>query len=245
MKLVIVFLFLVVSFSAFSQPIILEDYNWPITDITFRGHKKEDLFRSMNREEVRLKDSICSNRAHVWAYDFHRKQDLDTAKIFFFFTKENGRQGWKTWWYHVAPVINERHQLWVMDAGFPEMIKGPMLTQDWLKNFSDGGKCKEIRMGDNELIEKIYTARVFPEKTSYGKYDCYYSIAPAGYWTPKHLAMNLLGQDEAGNPVNFSREAIHENEVYEACLETSTSKLGWILGEGHKKCRRYLRNELL
>lgn len=228
------------SLSSLAQGISLPDFRWEVTDISQKGLNKEEMFRTMNRTFVRLNDSICSNRAQVWAYDFKRHYQINTAKIFLFFTSKNGTYGNVTWWYHVTPAINERGKLYTMDAGFPSRVKSPLAIKDWLKEFTKEESCKEIRIGENELIEYIYKERVFPIKTSYGNYGCYYVVAPEGYWIPGGLAKNMLGYDENRRPVNYSREELNQNEVYQACLEVSTSPIGWALGEGHRKCRGYL-----
>lgn len=223
-----------------AQDISLPDHPWTLSDISSRDLKSEQLFKGMNRSLVRLKDSICSNRAQVWAYDFKRKQEIDTGKIFLFFTLQNGQYGSQTWWYHVSPVVNESGNVSVLDAGFPHLIDGPLKKEEWFKVFTRQEQCRELRLGENELIEKIYNAEVFPEISSHGKFDCYYHIAPAGYWTPYQLGLNLLGYDEDRNPVNFIRSEINEDEVYWACLEASTTPMGWTLGLGRKKCQKYM-----
>jgi hypothetical protein len=90
-------------------------------------------------------------------------------------------------------------------------------------------------------VEHIFKAAVYPEETSYGKYDCYYKVVPAGYWTPNAVAMNLLGRNSYGTPVSYNREEIDQDEVYSACIEATTNSFGRILGSGKKKCKKYLQ----
>lgn len=235
MKLILT-LIMFLNFSVLAGPIILDDHDFKLTDIASLNIDKKDLFGLMDRTIVRTQDSICSNRAQIWGYDYKRKQKLDSGKIFLFFTS----QTYTYWWYHAANVINEKGKFWVMDAGFPNRIKGPLLLKDWLKEFNGAAQCKRIRLGDNELLEKIYSESLFPTKTSYGSYGCYYIISPATYWTPNQIAMNMLGRDSNGNPVRYSKETIDKNDVYEACLETSTDPIGYALRLGHRICRGYL-----
>ena len=244
MKYVMSLLFLS-SLPAFAQTITLDEFNYPVIDVKSRGLSKEELFKSMNRTLVRHQDSICSNRAQMWAFDFKRKFDLDSPKIFLFFTPKNSRTGgWLTgisWWYHVSPMINEGGQFFVMDAGFPGHIKSPLLLKDWLTKFT--GKdhvCKEIRDGEDDLVSLIFKEQTFPQETKYGKYDCYYKVVPAGYWVPGQVAKNILGRDEAGRPVRLDRTLIEEKEVFEACLEASTTPAGWAWGNGYSKCNWYM-----
>lgn len=221
----------------YAQDVILKDYSWKLTDIADRGFTKETFFNQIDRSFVKIGASICSNRALLWANDFKRLHDIDSAKIFLFYTKITGEVGRKTWWYHVAPIVNEKGQQWVMDAGFPDKISGPQTKADWLKSFISNTNCKEIKSGEDELIENMFKERVFPQRTPYGKYDCYYRIAPGPYWTPAAVAKNLLGQNEFGQPIQFERNEIQPQEVYEACVEATTSKLGRVLGGNVKECK--------
>ena len=232
---------LLLSTSAFTQNIYLKDFkDWSITDISGLGHKKEKLFSQMNDELVKVGGSICSNRAMVWAWDFKRFYNVDAAKIFLFYTKKKAGFGEITWWYHVAPVVNENGTLFVMDAGFPGFIERPKTINEWLESFAHSTRCKEIQSNETELIEKMFDGYVFPKTTSYGTYDCYYKLTPAGYWTPTSVAQGLLGVDEDGKKIDYRRESMDIEEVYEACTEAVTSKLGWAVGAGKTKCKKYL-----
>ncbi len=228
------------SFSASAYK--LPDYNnWELTDLANKNISKEELFKNMDRDFIKVGQSICSNRAHMWTFDFKRQYDIDAAKIFLFYTKKTGEVGRKTWWYHVAPVINENNNLFVIDAGF-YAIQKPLSTKEWLHSFIGSNKCKEIMAGEDELIERMFSGAVFPETTSYGTYDCYYKITPAGYWTPASVATNLLGRNYSGVPTHYVRDEIDSDEVYAACTEAVTNPIGRILGSGKKKCKKYLEN---
>jgi hypothetical protein len=176
----------------------------------------------------------------MWVYDFKRKKNIDASKIFLFFTEKTGHQGRITWWYHVSPIINEKGNMWVMDAGFPGAINAPLSVSGWLKHFAATDNCKEIKASETDLVEHIFQAGVYPEQTSHGKFDCYYKIVPAGYWTPNSVAMNLLGRDSTGTPVSYNREEIDQDEVYSACVEATTNPIGRLFGGGKKKCKKYL-----
>lgn len=240
MKSFIFLSLMVLSSMSFAQEILLNDYDWKLTDIASKGLSKEDLFSKMDVNFVKPGSSICSNRALMWANDFKRDHDLNTAKIFLFYTSLRSENSDKVWWYHVAPIINEAGNMWVMDPAFRGFIKSPLPVEGWLQKFAKSTNCKEIRLGENELIEMIYRERTFPFETSYGRHDCYYKIAPHGYWTPNSLAMNLLGVDYNGRPVRHERLEINRDELYTACLEATSSKFGRTFGSGKKECRKYI-----
>lgn len=241
MKSIVMAIALGISASSFAQEIILPDFqNWKMTDIATKGYKKEELFSNMNRDLIKVGASICSNRALVWAYDFKRNQNIDTGKIFLFYTKKTGEVGQKTWWYHVAPVINEKGTIYTMDPGFPSSIRTPITPMDWLKKFAGSTNCKQIRANETDLIERMFDGYVYPQTTSYGSYDCYYLYTPGGFWTPSTVAKGLLGVNEDGTPVRHVRDDIDADEVYEACVEAVTSSVGRVFGGGKKRCKEYL-----
>lgn len=237
MKLAIALL--LVSVSAFSADLKLKDYQWTVTDIASKGLKKEVLFSRMDREFVKPSKSICSNRALMWANNFKNEYNLNTAKIFLFYTKKKGEVSLKTWWYHVSPVVNENGNLWVMDAGFGSWINQPLTKEEWLFKFANSNNCKEINANETELVEMIFNGQVFPHQTSYGYYDCYYKFVPHTIWTPEVLATNLLGRDSDGRPARMERDEIDSNELYQACIEATTSSIGYAMGTNKKECKRY------
>ncbi len=230
-----------ISLSAFGAEIKLKDYEWYLPDINSRGLTKEALFKSMDRKFIKPSKSICSNRALMWANDFKRIYNLDTGKIFLFYTKINEEPGVKTWWYHVAPVVNERGNLFVLDAGFAGWVTSPMIPGDWLKKFAESTNCKEIQSHETELVELIFRERVFPRDTSYGNYDCYYKVVPHTLWTPEIVAQNLLGRDAEGRPVRVERPEINKNELYQACIEATAGRFGRVLGSSKEPCEAYIK----
>ena len=226
--------------TSFAQDIPLPDYNWSTDDIAAKGLTKEALFKSMNRDLIKVGKSICSNRALLWLHDFKRNYNVDGSKLFLFYTGKTGDAGAKTWWYHVTPLIVEKGLEYTMDAGFSADIKSPLLINDWVKKFTGSTNCKEIKANETDLVDLMFRGHVFPETTKYGKFDCYYKKVPAGYWTPAHVAQNLLGVTEAGGPVTYERPEIDVDDVYSACKEAVTGPIGYALGGGAKKCKKYL-----
>lgn len=224
---------LLLSSSVFAQTVTVPDYNFVVRDIRERNLSKETIYQKMNRTLVRSKDSICSNRAHVWGWDFHINE-IDSPKIFLFFTAATGRFDGVTWWYHVSPLINEDGKLWVMDAGYPSKVSSPLSIKEWMKTFN-GVKsvCKEIRSTDTDLIELMKSGNTFPEQTRHGKFNCYYRITPPGYWTPSQIAKNIFE--------DFNRDTIDEDEVFSACIETATTPIGYLFRK-KGQCRHFLAN---
>jgi hypothetical protein len=238
MKFIVVLL--LASFSALAADLKIKDFNWNMTDIASRGLTKEALYSRMDRDFVKPGSSICSNRALMWANDFKQKNNLDTGKIFLFYTKKKGAVSLKTWWYHVAPVINEGGKAWIMDAGFPGWFNQPLTKEEWLLKFTTSTNCKEINSNENELIELIFQGQVFPHESSYGNFDCYYKLAPDAVWTPEILAQSILGTDQRGTPVRIDYSTIDNDQLYQACLEATSSAFGYAFGASKEQCKAYV-----
>jgi hypothetical protein len=231
---------LTLSLSTLAAPLKIKDYDWMMTDIQSRGLNKETLYKRMDRKFINLDSSICSNRALMWANDFKRFYSIDTGKIFVFYTQKKFESSLSTtWWYHVAPVVNEGSRVWVVDAGFPGFINGPLVIEDWLKKFTNFSNCKEINARETELVEYVYGSSLFPKFTSYGAHNCYYKIVPHTFWTPAQVAENLLGKRKDGSPVRVERDEIDPRELFQACAEATTNKLEYALGTNRKECKEY------
>ena len=231
---------LLVTGVVFAQDITLRDYNYTVTDVARRGLTKERLFQGMDRTFLKIGDSICSNRALVWAYNFERQYRIDTAKLFLFYTDKTGEAGDKTWWYHVTPLVNENGQLWALDAGFPGSVRRPLTIREWLTRFAGSTNCKELTLETDDLTELIFNKRRFPSTTRHGSYDCYYRVTSAPFWTPNTVAQNMLGRNRDGRPGTYLRDEIKEGELLQACKEASTTQLGGLFVNKEKRCREYL-----
>lgn len=240
MKRGLTFFILILSWAVNAQDLYLSDYNHTVTDIARTGLTKEGIYSSMERKFIKLGSSICSNRALIWAYDFERKHQINTAKMFLFYSEKTGEAGKKVWWYHVTPLVNENGVLWALDAGFPSMFNQPLQPKEWLIKFAGTSNCKEIKNSDTDLIETIFTERRFPSVTRHGTFDCYYRITSDSYWTPEAVAQNLLQRDRRGRFMNYSRESIQVDELMQACMEASSTPIGGIFNDQKNKCREYL-----
>lgn len=240
MKLFSAVILVLISLSAFAQT-TLPDFRYNMTDISQRGETPDTLFAKLNRKIVKTGSSVCSNRALMWTYDMKRFQNIDAGKIFLFYTGKNGEIGSKKWWYHVAPVVNDKGQVWVIDGGFPGYVKKPMLVTEWLTKFVNTSNCKMINANERDLFERMHKGRMYPEYTpQYGAVDCYTYVAPGPFWTPATVAMGVLQADAEGTPIRFTRDQYDMDELLQACKEAAAGRLGTVLGGQKKKCKEYL-----
>jgi hypothetical protein len=213
-----------------------------VSDLAQKGLSKERIFRKMQDRLIKYDQSICANRAHMWSYDFQRFFQVDSAKIFIFYTPKTSRASGENWWYHVAPVVNDEGKFYVMDRVFHN---SPATVDQWLQGLNGSlKKCYEIKNEDVDLIQRMFITMPFPETTFRGKYSCYYKIVPVGIWFPVGIAFDLLGTDQSGSVINFKRnELIPEEEVLQACMEANArdSRDNTISMDTKKRCEEYLR----
>lgn len=239
MKAMLLVLSFVMVLPALAQDLYLNDYNYTVSDVSRYGQSKDSIFEALNRKLVRRGDSICSNRALVWGRQLEKDYGVNSAKIFVFYSEKTGEVGDKTWWYHVAPMVNDRGSLWVVDGGFSRMVKRALTRDEWLKKFVGSTQCKPLEAADEVLIQNMFTMQRFPSQYNGNVYDCYYRIASAPYWTPATIAQHMLGRNAQGEPVNFYRDRFHEGELMSACLEVASSG-GLFSSSKKKRCRKFL-----
>lgn len=141
------------------------------------------IFRSFN-PDARSK-SQCYNRAHVWAYESKREFNLDSMKVFMFFTSKYIRDYNYYWWFHVAPgtlvQTPEGPSERVLDPAF---MKAPVPTQTWTNYF-------------------VKPKPVCPVVTRYQDYSehqyeqyCYLIKVPMYYWQPRDIESVSNGKPE-------------------------------------------------
>jgi hypothetical protein len=105
----------------------------------------KNYFDESRRKE---KESQCFNRAHVWSYEWFKKHNFNSSKIFIFFTRKFIREHNFTWWFHVAPYvhvsINRITRERVMDMKY---ASGPLMIKDWTKRFikTDNPGCLTVQ----------------------------------------------------------------------------------------------------
>jgi hypothetical protein len=224
----------------------IPDYDYQVTDIAHKGLTKEQLFSTMDQKMMSMKNSICANRAHVWAYDFSRKYNVKSGKIFIFFGKSIWtKEDKKGWMYHVAPYIVENGQEWIMEAGYPSEVKKPLQLKEWVENETygriSGDDCLEISDDDTDLTPYFYNRQTLPEVRN-GKPGarCYIKKVPGYYWFPMNIAQHELGRDENGKPMSYDPKNYSIDDVLNACIEASSTSVGRIFGGGKGKCKKYL-----
>jgi hypothetical protein len=230
----------IMPFSAFAANLHFETFpDQTLPDVLDYRVTKEQLYQQLETKTLKLGNSQCFNRAHVWNMDMKLNHRLETGKLFMFYTGKTGRVGRTDWWFHVAPLINEGGIEYVIDGGFPGDINGPLTVDQWVHNFTNTTNCKVIHPDDRQIFEWMFTNHQFPDQYQGKQYDCYLAKTPSAYWGPAAVASAALGQNEAGKTGNYRKTILDRKEVYSACIEASTTKLGGWLGTGKAKCKRF------
>jgi hypothetical protein len=85
------------SHSKTSTKLTEEDYS--PSELT--ENQTSDLFKSFRKGARGI--SQCYNRAHIWVYESKKSFDINSMKVFLFFTKKFIRERDYKWWFHVAP----------------------------------------------------------------------------------------------------------------------------------------------
>lgn len=133
--------------------------------------------RYFRESRIKHKESQCFNRAHVWSYEWYKKRQFYSSKIFLFFTRKFIREHKFEWWFHIAPYVHVAYgseiKERVMDMKY---TRQPSTVVDWVKHF--------IKVDDPKCITvKTYSDYAnFPENG-----NCYVMRASMYYYWPLDL----------------------------------------------------------
>lgn len=121
-------------------------------------------------------DSQCYNRAHVWAYEEHKRSGLNSIKLFLFFTSRYIRNYRYKWWFHVSPLVlikeGESSTERVMDRAF---TRGPRTIASWLTNFIRSGRsCPKVALYNDYRQHQ-------------NEEDCYLIPVSMYFWQPRDI----------------------------------------------------------
>ena len=146
----------------------------------------QSIFDAMDGRTKR--NSQCFNRAHGWAYDMKTRYNVDSMKIFIFFTSRYIREYRYKWWFHVAPMVlvadNNMSVEHVMDVSF---TNGPTLMRNWTDYF----------MQNNAACPSVNTYSEY--RLNQQAQHCYLIRANMFYRSPRDLELlETQGRQEVG-----------------------------------------------
>lgn len=92
------------------------------------------IYKKLRRDYTSY--SQCYNRAHIWAYESKNKFNLDSMKVFMFYTRKYLREYNFPWWFHVAPFVYQEHGGNKSEVVFdPFFTKAPTEMKAWTELF--------------------------------------------------------------------------------------------------------------
>ena len=148
--------------------------------------KANEVF-SLGRKDAK-KVSQCFNRAHIWSYEWETKHNVQTSKVWLYFTRKYIRRYRFEWWFHVAPTvlvkIDNQIKERVMDLKY---LKGPSTIKQWSDTFlRDRSDCP--------IIKKFSDYANFPESSM-----CYVQRSNPYFYQPVDLEkFEHLGEEKMG-----------------------------------------------
>ncbi|MEI8346965.1 MAG: protein-glutamine glutaminase family protein, partial [Pseudomonadota bacterium] len=180
----------------------------PYVDLNFKPdvvseQEALDLFKEMRSPNKR--QELCTQRAHIWAYDFWRQKGLKTQKIFLFYTKRYRNR--EDWWFHVSPYLlvkgeNGQIKEWVMDWFF---FPKPMEIKEWSESFVKNGNCpiakNHLEYLRNVSVNSRYLCFLRKDLSMYFyqpvdilRFDSVHNVIPQS-WFKKELERSMTGFD--------------------------------------------------
>lgn len=143
-----------------------------------------DTFNKGRKDSKRV--SQCFNRAHIWSFEWDNKYQIQTSKVWLFFTRKYIRRYRFEWWFHVAPTVlvktPEGVKERVMDIKY---LKGPATIKQWTDVFiRDRSDCP--------IISKYSDYSHHPESSL-----CYVQRSSPFYYQPVDLEkLELSGEEK-------------------------------------------------
>jgi hypothetical protein len=147
------------------------------------------IFRSMRRDYQN--DSQCYNRAHIWTFEEWQRSNLNSMKLFLFFTSKYIRAYRYHWWFHVTPMVyvdgNSQAHWRALDRRY---TRAPLTTQNWTNIFMhNDATCK--------VVNKYYDYRNHQQAEW-----CYLIPVSMYFWQPRDIERRDRNGFEKTNYIN-------------------------------------------
>lgn len=145
--------------------------------------KATEIFNSMLNDGDKGR-SQCFKRAHMWAYDMWSKLNIQSEKLFIFYTKRYAILEDFEWWFHVAPMVTAGGEEYVLDGTFMEK---PITVKEWKDHFIKSNKITCPVIDTYQEFENNQWNRL-----------CYLMKVPMYYFSP----LNIENRDKKGQERN-------------------------------------------
>jgi hypothetical protein len=211
----------------------LADYDYQVSDLSSYG-AGENLMRY--EDDYMRMDSICANRAEMWAYKISHKKPVQLGKVFIHFTEKGQADENTQWAYHVAPYVLVHGKEMVLDGAFERFDGMPTEMSTWTEYFGKSKHCvvldpvnnpahlklEQNNLPDDEVNPLTYTtgdARQYPIDEGI----CYIRKVPMYYVYPFQVYgadLLLAGQKQYKD---YKKTGFNDSEVENACVQASGS----------------------
>ncbi len=238
-------LFTVISVAQADEPGFLKDFNYQVSSVKSIGQAQ--LLENFLTTDTR-KTSICSNRAHYWAYELAKFKNIQSGKVFIHFTALGQASENKEWAYHVAPYVMVNGKEMVLDPAYAVFGKRPVKMEDWTNHFGKSKKCVVLDPSNNPahlklemnnvgadwitpLDSKTGAARQYPSHEGI----CYIRKVPMYYQWPSEVYGADLYRAGDANYAKFDYNDFDLDGVLQACKQA----VKWGVQAG-QSCNDYL-----
>jgi hypothetical protein len=227
-----------------SQPGYLKDFDYQVAsyDSWADAYSLEKLMSIETRDR-----SICSNRAHLWAYDLARFRNVKVGKVFLHFTEKSESDN-NSWSYHVAPYVIVKGKEMVLDPVFHAFGGMPITLEKWTQHFAKSKNCLELdpvnnpehlalekfNLADDSMNPSDYSGgvRLYPSKLA----KCYIRKVPMYYQYPAEVYGVDLYHSGKAEYASFEKWYFDDASVLNACQQAMNIKFKMKHG-----CADYLR----
>jgi hypothetical protein len=173
----------------------------------------------------------CGDRAHVWSYLLQNQFQVDSQKIFLYYTTPSFNYTKMLWGFHVATVIHIGADEYVIEK-IPHYIvrdqggfyldetklqyPSPLPLKDWLKASTGFTDCKRLDL--NNSADKESFAAFNSVRPIASTENCIIAITPAAYWWPGDVYSAVMSQ-------NYLTDAsVPATQAMTACMDTYPAK---------------------
>jgi len=204
----------------------LADFNYDLTNIpTFDEGQK--IYNSLATELEHDFALQCGNRAHVWSWQMKKNFNINSGKIFLYFTPKSFNYTGMLWGVHVVPYVVIDGKEYVMEKireyalgtkGYylkkNLLFTGPVLLSDWLQKLTGFSECKVLSIanpadrGLHMLFKDVWQIK--------SDENCILQKTPMEYVWP----LDVYNKVNTGfNPIT-----INQSNALEACSYSMTGK---------------------
>lgn len=142
----------------------------------------QKLFKTQQNRTRRR--SQCYNRAHVWSYEMS-KRNVNSGKIWLFFTSRYIKEYKYKWWFHVAPYVKV--------AGEAEDI---VMDRKFTRNPAPLSVWKNVFMKNKADCTTVEYYSDYRNNHFNGRKFCYIIKSSMYYWQPFNIENLEEGKEE-------------------------------------------------